>query len=84
MKTTAGMLLVLIAGSTAAAQQSADFDVLEKRLKAELRIPETQARDVALGQTVEIDTRIGIVPGKVIDKSNVDAFTAGMKQMMGK
>jgi ribose transport system substrate-binding protein len=25
-----------------------------------------------------------IVPGKVIDKSNVDAFTAGMKQMMGK
>lgn len=36
------------------------------RLKAELRIPETQARDVALGQTVDIDTRIGIVPGKVI------------------
>jgi ribose transport system substrate-binding protein len=25
-----------------------------------------------------------IVPGKVIDKSNVDAFTASMKQMMGK
>jgi ribose transport system substrate-binding protein len=25
-----------------------------------------------------------IVPGKVIDKSNVDSFTAGMKQMMGK
>lgn len=25
-----------------------------------------------------------IVPGKVIDKSNVDAFTAGLKQMMGK
>lgn len=36
------------------------------RLKAELRIPETQARDVSLGQDVEIDTRIGIVPGKVI------------------
>jgi ribose transport system substrate-binding protein len=25
-----------------------------------------------------------IVPGKVIDKANVDSFTAGMKQMMGK
>ena len=36
------------------------------RLKAELRIPETQARDVSLGQDVEIDTRIGIVQGKVI------------------
>jgi HlyD family secretion protein len=34
-------------------------------LKAELRIPETQAKDVALGQTVEIDTRNGLVPGQV-------------------
>jgi HlyD family secretion protein len=34
-------------------------------LKAELRIPETQAKDVALGQRVEIDTRNGIVPGHV-------------------
>jgi ribose transport system substrate-binding protein len=25
-----------------------------------------------------------IVPGKVIDKSNVDAFTANLKKMMGK
>ena len=36
------------------------------RLKAELQIPETQARDVALGQAAQVDTRIGIVPGKVI------------------
>jgi len=34
-------------------------------LKAELRIPETQAKDVALGQSVQIDTRNGIVPGTV-------------------
>jgi HlyD family secretion protein len=34
-------------------------------LKAELRIPETQARDVGLGQSVRIDTRNGIVPGRV-------------------
>jgi HlyD family secretion protein len=36
------------------------------RLKAVLRIPETQARDVALGQTADIDTHIGHVPGRVI------------------
>jgi multidrug efflux pump subunit AcrA (membrane-fusion protein) len=36
------------------------------RLKAELKIPETQARDVALGQSAEIDTHIGLVPGRVI------------------
>ncbi|MDP3773874.1 MAG: HlyD family efflux transporter periplasmic adaptor subunit [Gemmatimonadales bacterium] len=36
------------------------------RLKAVLRIPETQARDVALGQVAAIDTRIGIVPGRVV------------------
>ena len=35
-------------------------------LKAVLRIPETQARDVALGQLAAIDTRIGIVPGRVV------------------
>ncbi len=35
------------------------------RLKAELRIPETQVKDVAIGQTTEIDTRTGIVKGQV-------------------
>jgi HlyD family secretion protein len=35
-------------------------------LIAELRIPETQARDVALGQKVEVDTRNGIVEGAVL------------------
>jgi multidrug resistance efflux pump len=39
--------------------------VKPERLKAELRIPETQAKDVALGQKADIDTRNGIVPGKV-------------------
>ncbi|MEP7009480.1 MAG: HlyD family efflux transporter periplasmic adaptor subunit [Acidobacteriota bacterium] len=34
-------------------------------LKAELRIPETQAKDVALGQTASIDTRNGLVTGRV-------------------
>ncbi len=35
------------------------------RLKAVLRIPETQAKDVTLGQPAAIDTRNGIVKGKV-------------------
>jgi HlyD family secretion protein len=36
------------------------------RLKAELRIAETQARDLTIGQTASVDTRNGIIPGKVI------------------
>ena len=36
------------------------------RLKAVLRIQETQARDVAIGQTAQIDTRNGIVTGRVV------------------
>jgi multidrug resistance efflux pump len=35
------------------------------RLKAELRIPETQAKDVVPGQPAAIDTRNGIIPGRV-------------------
>ena len=35
------------------------------RLKAVLRIPETQAKDVQVGQRTSIDTRNGIVPGRV-------------------
>ncbi|MBP7778060.1 MAG: HlyD family efflux transporter periplasmic adaptor subunit [Acidobacteria bacterium] len=36
------------------------------RLKAELRIAETQARDLTIGQTAQVDTRNGIIPGKVV------------------
>ena len=35
------------------------------KLKAVLRIPETQAKDVAIGQAAAIDTRNGIARGKV-------------------
>lgn len=34
-------------------------------LKAVLRIPETQAKDIAVGQPASIDTRNGVVPGRV-------------------
>jgi HlyD family secretion protein len=36
------------------------------RLKAVLRIPETQVRDVALGQPASIDTHNGVVSGRVM------------------
>lgn len=35
------------------------------RLKAEVRVAETQARDVQVGQAAEVDTRNGVVAGKV-------------------
>ncbi len=35
------------------------------RLKAQIKIPETQAKDVQIGQRASIDTRNGIIPGHV-------------------
>ena len=37
----------------------------QAHLKAQLKIPETQAKDVMIGQTAAIDTRNGIIPGRV-------------------
>jgi multidrug resistance efflux pump len=44
------------------------------RLKAVLRIPETQAKDLAIGQKASIDTRNGIAPGHVsrIDPASIN------------
>ncbi len=47
------------AGSTLAQVAQPDH------LKAELRIPETQAKDLRVGLAVSIDTRNGIVPGRL-------------------
>ena len=44
------------------------------RLKAELQIAETQTRDLAIGQMAEIDTRSGIVRGRV---SRIDPAAVG-------
>lgn len=41
-----------------------------QRLKAELRIPETQTKDLSIGLVAEVDTRNGVVQGKV---SRIDA-----------
>ncbi len=48
-------------------------------LQAELRVAETQARDVVIGQTVHVDTRNGIIDGKV---SRIDpAVSSGTVQV---
>jgi len=36
------------------------------KLQAELKIAETQAKDLQLGQTAEVDTHNGVIPGHVI------------------
>jgi RND family efflux transporter MFP subunit len=36
------------------------------RLKAQLKIPETQAKDVLVGQSASVDTRNGMIPGHVM------------------
>jgi len=47
----------------------------QTRLKAELRVPETQAKDIQIGQIVSIDTRNGLIAGKI---SRIDpAVVAG-------
>jgi HlyD family secretion protein len=38
------------------------------RLKAELRIPETQAKDIEVGQSAEVDTRSDVMAGRVSRK----------------
>jgi len=35
------------------------------RLKAELKVPETQAKDVQIGQVASVDTRNGVIMGRV-------------------
>jgi HlyD family secretion protein len=37
----------------------------QDHLKAQLKIAETQAKDIMIGQTAAIDTRNGIIPGRV-------------------
>jgi HlyD family secretion protein len=44
------------------------------RLKAELRIPETQAKDIEIGQVASVDTRNGIIPARV---SRIDPAAQG-------
>ena len=56
-----------------------------KRLKAQLRIAETQAKDILLGQTASIDYRNGIITGRVvhIDPAAVQGTVSVDVQLQG-
>lgn len=58
--------LTLEVGQWAQSGQTLAVVVEPGRLKAVLRIPETQARDIAIGQNARIDTRNGIIDGQVM------------------
>jgi multidrug resistance efflux pump len=47
--------------------------VRPNELKAEIKIAETQARDIRIGQVASVDTRNGVIPGRV---SRVDPSVA--------
>ena len=57
--------LALQPGQSVAAGALLAKVVRPDRLQAEVRIPETQAKDVRLGQKATIDTRNGLIPGHV-------------------
>lgn len=56
------------------------------KLKAELKVPETTAKDVLLGQKVEIDTRNGVIDGRVsrIDPAVVNGTVTVDVRLEGK
>ncbi len=71
LRVRAGMSGVLQAVPVEVGQQVAPGTNLVRvsnpnRLKAEVRIAETQARDIQIGQKAEVDTRNGIIKGRVI------------------
>jgi HlyD family secretion protein len=71
LRVTAGIAGVLQLVPVDVGQRVAPGDNLARvarpdTLKAELRIPETQAKDLTIGQSAEIDTRNGVVPGRVV------------------
>jgi HlyD family secretion protein len=70
LKQTAGVEgvvqeLSLQPGQTVAAGAVLAKVVQPDRLKAEIRVPETQAKDVQIGQKTAIDTHNALIPGRV-------------------
>jgi HlyD family secretion protein len=76
--TMAGQLQLIQTGVEAGAQINLGANVARvsdpTRLKAEIRISETQTRDLAIGQVADVDTRNGHVKGRV---SRIDPASAG-------
>jgi HlyD family secretion protein len=58
--------LALEQGQSVAAGALLAKVVRPDRLKAEVRIPETQAKDLQIGQRASVDTRNGVVTGHVV------------------
>ncbi len=70
LKVRAGAAGVLQELPVQVGQQLAAGSIIAKvaqpeHLQAELKVPETQVKDVALGQPVQVDTRNGVIPGRV-------------------
>jgi HlyD family secretion protein len=63
----AGVLqeVLVQAGSSVGTGTNVAVVVQPKKLKAELKVPETQAKDVQIGQLASIDTRNGVIAGHV-------------------
>jgi HlyD family secretion protein len=71
LKVKAGMAGVLSQVPVEAGQQVGPGTNLARvadptRLKAEVRIAETQTKDIRIGQMAEVDTRNGVIQGKVM------------------
>ena len=71
LKVKAGMAGVLSQVPVEAGQQVGPGTNLARvadptRLKAEVRIAETQTKDIRIGQLAEVDTRNGVIQGKVM------------------
>lgn len=64
--TQLGDTATLQIGQRVAASATLAKVVVPSKLKAEIKVAETQARDVTRGQRVDVDTRNGVVPGHVV------------------
>ncbi len=70
LKVRAGAAGVLQELPVQVGQQLAAGTIIAKvaqpeHLQAELKVPETQVKDVKIGQPVQVDTRNGVIPGSV-------------------
>jgi hypothetical protein len=61
-----GPMLIEVRGRGVLVPPTKGTKAANKSAKAQLKIPEAQAKDVQIGQPASIDTRDGIVPGHVV------------------
>jgi multidrug efflux pump subunit AcrA (membrane-fusion protein) len=59
-------MLLEVRGLGALVPQRKGAKAADKSTKAQLKIPEAQAKDVQIGQSASIETRDGIIPGHVV------------------